>query len=154
MLEWRDRNNQPERLTPSLVRFQLPLKSRHFFLSIVQPANFPATVIRCSEWRKRLLDKPHIGIINLHEEMTKGYDSPWTTWIYLNHLRTGYTCNKAQRKKWKFYTGDTTCSSGRTEETTAHMLQCFQLAHPCSLDDLIMLNDVRKQCAELWKNMV
>ena len=26
-----------------------------------------------------------------------------------------------------------------------------QLAHPCSLDDLIMFNDVGKQCTELWK---
>ena len=33
------------------------LKSRHCFLSSVQPANFPAKVIRCSEWRKRLRDK-------------------------------------------------------------------------------------------------
>ena len=43
------------------------LKSRHCFLSSVQPANFPAKVIRCSEWRKGLRNKPHIGIINLHK---------------------------------------------------------------------------------------
>ena len=30
------------------------LKSRHGFLSSVQPANFPAKVIICSEWRRRL----------------------------------------------------------------------------------------------------
>ena len=29
-----------------------------------------------------------------------------------------------------------------------------QLAHPCSLDDHIMFNDVGKQCAKLWKRMV
>ena len=33
---------------------------------------------------------------------------------------------------------------GRAEETTAHMLQCSQPAHPCSLDDLITFNDVGK----------
>ena len=49
---------------------------------------------------------------------------------------------ETQRNKWRFYTEDTTCVCGRAEET------------PCSLDDLIMFNDVGKQCAELWKNMV
>ena len=68
-------------------------------ISSKQPANFIAKVIRCSEWRKRLRCKPHIGIINLHEEMAKGYDSPLTTWKCLDRLRTGYTCSKTQGKK-------------------------------------------------------
>ena len=59
-----------------------------------------------------------------------------------------------QSTKWNFYTGDTTCACGKAEETMAHMLQCSQLANPCSLGDLIMFNDVGKQCAELWKRMV
>ena len=86
--------------------------------------------------------------------MAKGYDSPWTTWKCLKRLRTGYTCSKTQRKKWKFYTGDTTCASGRAEETTAHMLQFSQLARHCSLDDVITLNDAGKQCVELYKKTV
>ena len=86
--------------------------------------------------------------------MAKGYECPWTTWKCLNHWRTGYTFSKTQRKKWKFYTGDTICSCGRAEETTAHMLQCSQLAPPCSLDYLITFNDVGKQCVELWTNIV
>ena len=56
------------------------------------------------------------------------------------------TSSNTQRKKWKFYTGDTTCACGRAEETMAHMLQCFHLAHPCSLDDHITFNNVGKQC--------
>ena len=152
-----ERQKQSTRETQSLFG-QIPaarcLKSRHFFLSSVQPANFPANVIRCSEWRKRLRNKPRIDVINLHEELAIGYDSPYTTLRCLNRLLTGYTCSKAQRKKSKFYTGDTTCACGKSEETAVHMVQCSQLAHPCSLDDLIMLNDVGKQCAELWKKMV
>ena len=35
-----------------------------------------------------------------------------------------------------------------------HMLQCPQLAHRCSLADLIMFNGVEKQGAEPWKKMV
>ena len=130
------------------------LKSRHCFLSSVQPANFSAKVIRCSQWRKRLRDKPHIDIINLHEEMAVGHNTPWTTWRCLNRLRTGYTCSKSQRKKWKLYTGDTTCACGQEEETTAHMLQCSDLAQPCTLDDLIVFNDTAKQCVEHWRTMV
>ena len=36
-------------------------------------------LIRCSEWRKRRRNKTRIDIINLHEELAKGYDSPLTT---------------------------------------------------------------------------
>ena len=74
---------QSTRETHSLVG-QIPatksLKSRQCFLSSVQPANFPEKVIRYNECWKRLRNKPHIGIINLQEEMAKGYDSPWTMW--------------------------------------------------------------------------
>ena len=53
---------------------------------------------------------------------------------------------QSTKEKWKFYTGYTTCAYGSAEETTAHMLQCSQLAHPCSF----IFNDAGKQCAELW----
>ena len=43
-------------------------------------------------------NKSHIDIINLHEEVAKGYDSPWITWRCLNCLHTWYTCSNAQRK--------------------------------------------------------
>ena len=72
--------------------------------------------------------------------MTKGYVTPWITYKCLNRLHTEYTCSKTQRKKWTFYTGHTTCSCGRAEESTAHMLKCSQLTDPCSLDDLITNN--------------
>ena len=94
-----ERQKESTRETHSLFG-QIPstrrLNSRHCFLSSVQPANFPAKVIRCSEWRKRLRDKSHRDITNLHEELAKGYDS---TWRCLNCLHIGYTCSKAQRKK-------------------------------------------------------
>ena len=58
-----ERQKQSTRETHSLFG-QIPadsrLKSRHCFPSSVQPANFPTQVIRCSEWRKRLRNKPHI----------------------------------------------------------------------------------------------
>ena len=49
-----ERQKQSTRETHSLFG-QIPvtkrLKSRHCFLSSVQPANFPTKVSRCSEWR-------------------------------------------------------------------------------------------------------
>ena len=116
------RQQQSNRETHSLFG-QIPaarcLKSRHCFLSSGQPANFPANVIKCSEWRKRLRNKPHIDINNLHEELAKGYDSPWTTWRCLNLLRTGYTCSKAY--------------SGSSTQETPHVIVEKQkkLRHTC-----------------------
>ena len=102
---------QSTRKTHSLFG-QIPatrrMKSRHCFLSSEQPTNFPARVIRCREWQRRLRDKPHMGIINRHEEMAKGHDSPWTTWRYFNRLHTWYTCSKGQ--------------SGSSTQETTHVL--------------------------------
>ena len=102
MLEWRDRNKQSIRETHSQFG-QIPaarcLKSRHCFLSSVQPANFPAKVIRCSEWRMRLRNKSHIDIINLHEELAKGYDSSWTTWRCLHRLRNRIYLQQSTNEK-------------------------------------------------------
>ena len=53
--------------------------------------------LRCP--RTLMCNKPHIGIINLHEVMAKGYDNPCTTYKGLNHLRTVYTGSKSRRKK-------------------------------------------------------
>ena len=124
--EWRYRNNQPERHTLYLVRFPAARRPKSLDTAscqVYKPANIPAKVIRCSEWRKRLRNKPHIYIINLHEELAKGYDSPWTTWRYLNRLRTGYTCSKSTKKG----------KSGISTQETPHVLVEKQkkLRHTC-----------------------
>ena len=110
----------PERHTLRLVRFQLPNAGSLDTVScqVYDPQTCQQKSLdECSECRKRLCNKPHIRIINLHEEMAKGCDSPWTTWKCMNRLRTWYTCSKAQRKKWKFFTGDTTCACERVEKS-------------------------------------
>ena len=86
------------------------LKSRPF-LPNVQPMDFSAKTVRCTNWRARLREKPHIDVGPPTEDLAKGHNSPWLTWRSLNRLRTGYTCSKEQRKKWKYYEydGDTRC---------------------------------------------
>ena len=85
------------------------LESRKCFLRSVKPVDFPPKVIRCSAWLSRLQAIPHRATVNIDESLAKGFDRPWTTWICLNRLRTGLTCSKEQRQRWRYYEGDTTC---------------------------------------------
>ena len=101
----------------------------------MKPADFPPKVIQCSAWLRRLQAIPHRTTVNIDESLAKGFDRPWTTWRCLR-LRTGFTCSKEQRQRWRYYEGDTTCECGLATENTAHMMQCTLLAQPCSLDDL------------------
>ena len=137
-----DQTNERRGHPPALVY----LKSRHPFLPNVQPMDFSA--------KTRLREKSHIGVGLLTEDLAKGHNSPWLTWRSLNRLRTGYTCSKEQRNKWKCYDGDTTCVCGLATKKTAHLLRCSLLTRPCALDDLLEFNDTGRECAERWKKMV
>ena len=130
------------------------LKSRSCFLSIVRPADFHPKVIRCDEWQHRLITNTHSCSVNLTKSLARGHTSHWTTWRCLDRLRTGVTCSKEQRKKCGYYEGDTTCDCGVSLENTRHMLEWPLLAHSCSLDDLLQLNETAKQCVEQWKTEV
>ena len=151
-----ERTKQVERETHSLFGHtpaRRRLKSRRSFLTSVQPVHFPAKVVRVNEWKRRLEEKAHAGLVNLYEDLATGQDSPWLNWRCLNRLRTGYTCSKEQRKKWGYFNGDTTCECGLATENTSHMLQCTLLAHPCTLDDLLEFNDTAQACIERWKKI-
>ena len=124
------------------------LKSRRSFLTCVQPVHFPSKVVRVNEWKRRLEEKAHAGLVNLYEDLVTGHDSPWLNWRCLNRLRTGYTCGKEQRKKWGYFNGDTTCECGLATANTSHMLQCTLLAHLCTLDDLLEFNDTAHRAME------
>ena len=151
-----ERTKQVERETHSLFGHtpaRRRLKSRRSFLTSVQPVHFPAKVVRVNEWKRRLEEKAHAGLVNLYEDLATGHDSPWLNWRCLNRLRTGYTCSKEQRKKWGYFNGDTTCECGLATENTSHMLQCTLLAHPCTMDDLQEFNDTAQACIERWKKI-
>ena len=151
-----ERTKQVERETHSLfghIPARRRLKSRRSFLTSVQPVHFPAKVVRVNEWKRRLEEKAHAGLVNLYEDLATGHDSPWLNWRCLNRLRTGYTCSKEQRKKWGYFNGDTTCECGLATENTSHMLQCTLLAHPCTMDDLLEFNDTAQACIERWKKI-
>ena len=52
---------------------------------------------------------PYDRAVNLGESLAKGHTSPWTAWRCLNRSRTGVACSNEQRKRWKYFNGDTTC---------------------------------------------
>ena len=115
---------------------------REVFLRSVPSADIPAKVIRYSEWQHHQNLAPHNCPVNLDESLAKGHTSPWAAWICFNRLRTGVACSKEQRKRLKYFNGDTTCECGQAPETTKHMLQCPLLAHPYTLEDLHKFNEM------------
>ena len=128
VLEWKRRNRKQ---TQPTLHVQIPAErrlKRECFLSSVRPADFPAKIIRCSEWQHRQNLAQHNCAVNLDESLAKGHTSPWAAWRCINRLRTGVACIKEQRKRWMYFNGDTTCECGQAPVTTKHKLQCPLLA--------------------------
>ena len=67
---------------------------------IMENNNFPAKVIRCSEWQHRHNLVSHNCAVYLDESLVKRNTNPWTAWICLNRSRTDVACRKKQRKRW------------------------------------------------------
>ena len=111
--------------------------------------DFSAKTVWCANYRARLREKSHIDVGLLTEDLarTQPLEKPQST-------GTGYTCSKEQRKKWKYYDGDTTCVCGLATENKAHLLQCSLLTRPLTLDGLLEFNDTGRECAERWKQTV
>ena len=59
---------------------------RECFLSSVRPADFPAKVIRCSEWQHRQNLAQHNCVVNLDESLAKGHTITYKlhTYHYIN----------------------------------------------------------------------
>ena len=54
---------------------------------------------------------------------------------------------QTQLRKWKYTDeDDTTCDCKEADQTMEHLLECPLLRQTCSLDDLMVYNDVAKEC--------
>ena len=105
---------------------------------MADPAEFVITQLRC-----------HPGL-----KFSKGAYQ-FLDCVEISHrLHTGVACSTEQRKRWKYFNGDTTCEYGQAPETTKHMLQYPLLAHPCTLDDIQRFNKNARKCVDKWKNVV
>ena len=49
---------------------------------------------------------------------------------------------------------DTTCDCKEADQTMEHLLECPLLRQTCSLDDLMVYNDVAKECVRQWIGLV
>ena len=57
--------------------------------------------------------------------------------------------------KWKYTDeDDTTCDCKEADQTMEHLLECPLLRQTCSLDDLMVYNDVAKECVRQWIGLV
>ena len=102
VIEWKRPNRKPIRST--LYMGNIPQREgwgpRTAFLRSVKLAEFSHKVIRCNEWLRRL-HTPHNVTVNLSENLSRGYDSPWMTWRCRNRLRQdSYATRNIQ--KWVY----------------------------------------------------
>ena len=113
----------------------LPCKS-HPLQWMATPAELVTIQLRCQPWWKFSKGAyQSLGSVEMSQQVT-------------------HWCSMQQRKRWKYFNGDTTCECGQAPETTKHMLQCPLLAHPCTLDDLQKFNENARKCVDKWKNAV
>ena len=49
---------------------------------------------------------------------------------------------------------DTTCDCKEADQMMEHLLECPLLRQTCSLDDLMVYNDVAKECVRQWIGLV
>ena len=66
-------------IVPPEIRRSVCAKSRRSFLTSVQPVHFPAKVVRVNEWKRRLEEKAHAGLVNLYEDLATGHGSLCST---------------------------------------------------------------------------
>ena len=57
--------------------------------------------------------------------------------------------SKHNLRKWKYIDeDDTTCDCKEADQTMEHLLECPLLRQTCSLDDLMVYNDVAKNVSD------
>ena len=49
---------------------------------------------------------------------------------------------------------DTTCDCKEADQMMEHLLECPLLRQTCSLDDLMVYNNVTKECVRQWIGLV
>ena len=62
---------------------------------------------------------------------------------------------KHNLRKWKYTDeDDTTCDCKEADQTMEHLLECPLLRQTRSLDDLMVYNEVAKECVRQWIGLV
>ena len=110
---------------------------------------------RLEQWSQHLQSVPHRLPQTPSECLASGASGTWTEWRCLNRLRTKMGRCKHNLRKWKYTDeDDTTCDCEEADQTMEHLLECPLLRQTCSLDDLMVYNDVAKECVRQWIGLV
>ena len=92
--------------------------SDRMLLSSVRSSDFPENDIRFSEWQRRQNLASQYCDVNRDKKSIKGAYQCLDSVKMFEQVRTGVTCSKEQRKRWKHFNEDTTCECGQAPETT------------------------------------
>ncbi|KAI5734515.1 hypothetical protein M8J77_007414 [Diaphorina citri] len=126
------------------------LKSRKSFLRTTKP------VMTSTEARKEELWKQATnGRENCKEELSPGFNLPYTTWKTLNRLRVGVSRCKKTLAKWGYseeIQGDL-CDCGETQDE-AHLLVCTNIGTTCTKQDLYDCTPAAITVAEFWRKII
>ena len=127
------------------------LKSRNSFIHATDELIQSPSTRRLEQWSQHLQSVPNRLPQTPSECLASGASGTWTEWRCLNRLRTKMGRCKHNLRKWKYTDeDDTTCDCKEADQTMEHLLECPLLRQTCSLDDLMVYNDVAKQCVRQW----
>ena len=125
------------------------LKSRNSFMHATDELIQSPSTRRLEQWSQHLQSVPHRLPHTPSECLASGASGTWTEWRCLNRLRTKMGRCKHNLRKWKYTDDDdTTYDCKEADQTMDHLLECPLLRHTCSLDDLMVYNDVAKNVSD------
>ena len=131
------------------------LKSRNSFMYATDELIQSPSTRRLEQWSQHLQSVPHRLPQTPSECLASGASGTWTEWRCMNRLRTKMGRCKHNLRKWKYTDeDDTTCDCKEGDQTMEHLLECLLLRQTCSLDDLMVYNDVAKECVRQWIGLV
>ena len=154
----REREKQVNDNRHPLYGHNLPrkrLKSRNSFMHATDELIQSPPTRRLEQWSQHLQSVPHRLPQTPSACLASGASGTWTEWRCLNRLRTKMGRCKHNLRKWKYTDeNDTTCDCKEADQTMEHLLECPLRRQTCSLDDLMVYNDVAKECVRQWIGLV
>ena len=131
------------------------LKSRNSFIQATDELIQSPSKRRLEQWSQHLQYVPHRLPQTSSECLASGASGTWTEWRCLNILHMKMGRCKHNLRKWKHTDeDDTTCDCKEVDQTMEHLLECPLLQQTCCLDDLMVYNDVAKECVRQWIGLV
>ena len=130
---------------------QQRLKSRHGFLSSVQPLSTDPVMERLRMWKEECPE----DFVEPKETLPPGKNLEWPVWRSLNRLRVNVGRARANMVTWGFLEREdpALCECG-ARQTMDHLRCCPSCPASCSMDDLFVGGVGAVEVARHWANTV